>query len=172
MPRSRARPEIVEEIPERVVVETDASMPAYLVLSDTFDPGWSATVDGRPAPIRPAYVAFRAVYLPAGTHTVVFTYRPAGFELGLALSGCGIAPRRFSCWFRPRSSVASSRAGTRGLELARRAGGHGGSCRWEHRARFGLGHLSSIPAANSRWINSVHRHTWGAGIAAMKANRM
>ncbi len=71
---------IVEDLPERVVVETDAATPAYLVLSDTFDPGWSATVDGQPAPIRPAYVAFRAVYLPQGKHTVVFTYRPAGFD--------------------------------------------------------------------------------------------
>src|SRR5262249_13457292 len=70
---------IVEDIPERVVVESDLQAPGYLVLADTFDPGWSATDNGRPAPIRPAYVAFRAVYLTAGHHTVVFTYRPAGF---------------------------------------------------------------------------------------------
>ena len=98
---------IVEDLPERVVVETDAATPAYLVLADTFDPGWSATVDGRPAPIWPAYVAFRAVYLPQGTHTVVFTYRPAGFESGAIperlrnlarrlFSGSGLRGRRRS----------------------------------------------------------------------------
>ena len=40
---------------------------AYLVLADTFDPGWSATLDGRAVPIRPAWIAFRAVFVPRGT---------------------------------------------------------------------------------------------------------
>ena len=82
---------IVTDMPEWVEVKTDSSGPAYLVLADTFDPGWSATVDGSPAPIRPAYVAFRAVALTPGSHTVAFTYRPAGFTLGLAISIVGIA---------------------------------------------------------------------------------
>ena len=87
------------DLPERVVVETGSSAPAYLVLADTFDPGWSATVDGSPAPIRPAYVAFRAVALTPGAHSVAFTYRPAGFTLGLAISIMGIALAMF-LWFR------------------------------------------------------------------------
>ena len=87
-----------------MVIETDAAMPAYLVLSDTFDPGWSATVDGQPAPIWPAYLAFRAVYLPQGKHTVVFTYRPAGFVLGLGLSGFGMLLGLFF-WFWPLRPV-------------------------------------------------------------------
>ncbi len=79
------------EAPERVEVATEAAMASYLVLADTFDPGWSATVDGLPAPIRPAFVAFRAVYLPPGRHRVVFRYRPAGFTTGLAASAVGLA---------------------------------------------------------------------------------
>ena len=82
---------IVREVPERLEVATDATSPAYLLLSDTFDPGWSATLDGRPVPIRPAYIAFRAVFVPRGRHMVVFTYRPAGFLTGLAVTGLGLA---------------------------------------------------------------------------------
>jgi hypothetical protein len=34
-----------------------------------------------------------------------------------------------------------------------------------------VGH-TRMPRLNNRWKNSVHTHTWGAGILAMKANRM
>jgi hypothetical protein len=82
---------IERDEPERVEVATEAAMRSYLVLADTFDPGWSATVDGRPAPIRPAFVTFRAVYLTPGRHRVVFRYRPAGFAAGLSASAVGLA---------------------------------------------------------------------------------
>ena len=154
---------IVEDLPERVVVETDAATPAYLVLSDTFDPGWSATVDGQPAPIRPAYVAFRAVYLPQGKHTVVFTYRPAGFELGLRAQRLrDLAGAR--ALVLATASVAT-RARTRGLELAvaladlvvRGPGGDRADLGGRDRPRRTV-------ALQSRWKNSVHPFTWGSGI--------
>ena len=81
---------IVEDLPERVVVETDAATPAYLVLADTFDPGWSATVDRRSGSDPARVCRFPGRLSSRGAHTVVFTYRPAGFERGLMLSGCGI----------------------------------------------------------------------------------
>src|SRR5262249_2485795 len=82
---------VIEALPAPLVGGGGLASPAYVILADTFDPGWSATNNGRPAPIRPAYVAFRAVFLEAGQHTVVFSYQPAGFVLGLALSGFGLA---------------------------------------------------------------------------------
>ena len=119
---------IVEDLPERVVVQTEAATPAYLVLSDTFDPGWSATVDAEPKAIRPAYVAFRAVYLPGGKHTVVFTYRPAGFDLGLGLSGCGILLALVLGFLPPRKAPLAP--DHKSLNWPR-AGGPGGFLRWE-----------------------------------------
>ncbi|HEY9721565.1 MAG TPA: hypothetical protein V6D47_06100 [Oscillatoriaceae cyanobacterium] len=67
--------------------------PAWLVLSDLAYPGWRAEVDGVPAAIRPADVAFRAVYLGAGAHRVRFYYRPTSFALGglISLLACGLA---------------------------------------------------------------------------------
>jgi uncharacterized membrane protein YfhO len=77
---------IVDDRPDRVRVEATLSEPGYLVLLDSFDPGWQVTVDGRAAPLLRANVAFRAVALAAGTHAVEFLYRPASLERGIALS--------------------------------------------------------------------------------------
>jgi hypothetical protein len=58
--------EIVTYEPERVVVETNSPRDGFLVLSDTFRPGWTALVDGAPAPIWRAQTAFREVRVPSG----------------------------------------------------------------------------------------------------------
>ncbi len=60
--------------------------PGYVVLSDTYYPGWRASVDGTPQPILIADVTFRAVAVPAGTHTVTFDYAPFSVSLGLGVS--------------------------------------------------------------------------------------
>jgi hypothetical protein len=77
---------IVSDEPEHVVVETLVASAALLVLTDTFYPGWTATVDGVSSPILRADHAFRAVALEAGTHRVEFDYRPRSVRLGFALS--------------------------------------------------------------------------------------
>jgi len=81
---------IVEYQHERVTIDTDAPGRRLLVLSDTWFPGWRATVDGQPAPIARANVAFRAVPVPAGRHRVVFDYAPASFRIGAAISGVAL----------------------------------------------------------------------------------
>jgi hypothetical protein len=75
--------------PERVEMHCTAPAPAYAVLLDAFAPGWTATVDGQPAPIERAEVVARAVRLDPGAHTLVMTYRTPRLRLGggLALVG-------------------------------------------------------------------------------------
>jgi hypothetical protein len=81
--------EIVSYAPERVEVHTRSSAAGILVLADAFYPGWRATVDGAAVPIYPANVLFRGVPLPPGEHTVVFTFEPVGWRLGLGLAALG-----------------------------------------------------------------------------------
>jgi hypothetical protein len=73
--------------------------PGVAVLSASFDPGWRATVDGRPGPAEMIAPALVGVTVPPGTHTVVFTYHgyagyPALLVLGLlALVGVTVSDR-------------------------------------------------------------------------------
>jgi uncharacterized membrane protein YfhO len=72
--------------PQRVVVDVRPSKPGYVVLSDTFYPGWRATIDGRPTRIYRANSLVRAVAVDAGDNQVEFVYDPATPKVGAALS--------------------------------------------------------------------------------------
>jgi hypothetical protein len=79
--------EIVEALSDRVTIRVSNSEPGYLVLTDLFHPGWSATVDGEKTKVLPANLSFRAVPLPAGAHEVVFRYECPGQRIGMILGG-------------------------------------------------------------------------------------
>lgn len=69
-----------------VILHTNAAAPTYLVLTDTFFPGWIGQIDGKDTPIYRADGNFRAVAVPAGEHTVRFKYSPISFRVGSVLS--------------------------------------------------------------------------------------
>jgi Bacterial membrane protein YfhO len=73
-----------------LAVVAEASRPAWLVISESWDHGWSATVDGRPADVLPADSAFRAVRLSPGLHIVHFSYAPSSFTLGIVVSSVSL----------------------------------------------------------------------------------
>jgi uncharacterized membrane protein YfhO len=77
---------ITHEEPRRVVLEAELVQPGYVVLSDTYFPGWHAWVDDREVPILPANLMFRAVPVPAGAHQITFLYRPASWIAGATLT--------------------------------------------------------------------------------------
>lgn len=67
-----------------IAVETQTG--GWLVLADTFYPGWTAAVDGVPADIQRVNLAFRGVEIPAGAQMVRFEYRPTWLLPGLFIS--------------------------------------------------------------------------------------
>ncbi|MCX6025355.1 MAG: YfhO family protein [Chloroflexi bacterium] len=72
--------------PDVVALEASFPQPGFLVLADTFYPGWQARVDGEVVPLLRANFSFRAVRLDRGEHHVEFVYRPLSFAAGAALS--------------------------------------------------------------------------------------
>lgn len=75
--------ELVSYRPERVEVETNSPRAGFVVLSDTFRPGWVGLVDDKESPLLVAHSALRAVAVPEGKHRVVFSYRPRSFRWGV-----------------------------------------------------------------------------------------
>jgi uncharacterized membrane protein YfhO len=69
-----------------VQIEASLDRSGILVLNDTSYPGWTATVDGRPAAWTNANYLFRGVLLPPGKHAVRFRYRPKSFSTGVSIS--------------------------------------------------------------------------------------
>lgn len=85
------RAEIVAYGAERVEIRTRSEQPAFLVLSDSYYPGWQVQIDGAAADIYPTNALLRGVPVPAGEHTVVFEYRPSSWQRGVRWSGVGLA---------------------------------------------------------------------------------
>ena len=72
--------------------EVHVSVPpggAWLVVSDSFAPGWRAWVNGRVEAIVPAFGAFRAVRVPAEGGEVRFRYQPPEWHYAMLTTAAG-----------------------------------------------------------------------------------
>ena len=72
--------------PDRMEMRVDAASDGLLVLSEVYNPGWTAYVDGERAEIVPTNYVLRGVAVPAGSHTVELRYEPDSLRIGLWIS--------------------------------------------------------------------------------------
>jgi Bacterial membrane protein YfhO len=72
--------------PNYIGLQAELTRPGWLVLTDTYFPGWKVLIDGKAGRILPADYIFRAVPLDSGSHIVEFVYRPPSFVWGVAIS--------------------------------------------------------------------------------------
>jgi hypothetical protein len=77
--------------PDRMTVATQAAAPGLLVVSEVYESGWRAYVDGDEVEILPTHHALRGVPIPSGEHTVEMRYDPLSLRLGLWISGIATA---------------------------------------------------------------------------------
>jgi hypothetical protein len=94
--------------PDRLELQVEAKADSILVVSDTDYPGWRAELDGAATPILRANLAFRAVAVPAGSHRVTLSFRPAGARNGLLVSGLSAIGVLALCGLRKRSPSRSA----------------------------------------------------------------
>jgi hypothetical protein len=98
---------ITRYTPAAVEIQASLNRPGFLVLLDSYYPGWQAYVDGHRESIMRAYYFARAVYLDAGMHTVRFVYRPASFYGGVGLAATGLLIIAASGWLTWRRKATS-----------------------------------------------------------------
>ena len=91
---------IASEKPDELTVDASMSQPGFLLLLDTWFPGWKATVNGVGSPVLRADYNFRAVQLPAGKSVVRFIYQPESFRLGMGLCLVGLMITAALCFGR------------------------------------------------------------------------
>ncbi|MEZ6129971.1 MAG: hypothetical protein R3C59_14910 [Planctomycetaceae bacterium] len=66
--------------------EVDMADAAEVELRELMYPGWQVQIDDVPAQAVPSDGMFRIVAVPAGKHTVSWTFQPGSFHIGIAIS--------------------------------------------------------------------------------------
>ena len=69
---------------------TDSHTRSVLRLRLTDVPGWHASIDGKPLPLRRFAGVMLEADIPAGTHTVELRYWPSSFSIGIVLALCSV----------------------------------------------------------------------------------
>lgn len=73
---------LVKYEPDRLAYKTRSASDGVVVFSEIYFPwGWTATIDGKEAPIGRANYVLRALRVPAGSHDIVFTFNPRQLDV-------------------------------------------------------------------------------------------
>ena len=74
------------KVPDEIVIRYDSPVPAYVRVIETFDAGWSATIDGASVAIIPANQAMMAIATPSGEHELRLRFVTPGRTIGATVS--------------------------------------------------------------------------------------
>lgn len=84
-------PMVVENFDDtHISAHVTASKNGLLLTTIPYDEGWTLTVDGQKVTPELFADAFISIPLTAGTHSLEFSYTPAGMQLGILLSGISL----------------------------------------------------------------------------------
>jgi hypothetical protein len=90
---ARGEARVMSDEEERLLLAVDMASEGMVVLSDRWESGWKAFLDGQERPVARVNHAFRGVVVPAGRRMLEFRYEPSGFRYGIyslvvGLAGC------------------------------------------------------------------------------------
>lgn len=68
--------------PKYLKYESQSSANGLAVFSEIYYPGWMATIDGEPVDVLRVNYILRGLEIPAGNHTIEFTFSPKAYTVG------------------------------------------------------------------------------------------
>lgn len=78
--------EIVKDEDNSILFKTENDCSRLVFISNSFYPGWKASIDGQNVDVYQTNHAFQSVLVPSGTHQVVLTYVPKHFKISLIIA--------------------------------------------------------------------------------------
>jgi hypothetical protein len=88
---------VLADAPGRMSLSTECTGRQLLVVSESYHPGWKATIDGAPSRVLRAYGDFIAIGVPMGTHRVDLVFDPDSLRRAGRLSVAGLATACLWC---------------------------------------------------------------------------
>jgi hypothetical protein len=79
---SSATISLLESNPRYLKYTSESAAAGLAVFSEIYYPGWNATIDGEKAQVLRADYILRALEIPAGNHTIEFTFEPSAYTVG------------------------------------------------------------------------------------------
>ena len=73
-----------------IILRVKMASPGFLVISDTYYPGWKVSIDGSEGSVYRANICQRAIYLSSGDHHVRFYFAPSSLRVGMIVSGLSL----------------------------------------------------------------------------------
>lgn len=87
--RLMAAPTVLHFDFDSISVKVDVPSGGWLFYADVWNPGWTATVNGAPASVERAFLAYKAVKLEPGTNRVEFRFRDPVRSICYRVIGAG-----------------------------------------------------------------------------------
>jgi hypothetical protein len=90
-PASAGTVAILDDRPGNIRLHVDALTQRLLFVSESFHPGWTCSINGKPMPVLRVDGDFLGCLCPPGTSEVRFEFRPESLRYGRLLSACGLS---------------------------------------------------------------------------------
>jgi hypothetical protein len=104
--RAQGQATVRYESPSRAEIDADMQTPGLVLVSDLWDEGWRAELDGVACPIHRVDVALRGFEVPAGKHRILCTYEPQSVRTGFRAAGAGCLLLLFWTLWKLRPAIA------------------------------------------------------------------